>query len=184
MFTLKINNLIYIPFSHDGNYDIFNTEGIIKHDGFLNNLADLNDDDFLTSDYGFNEHRLVDMNVRNSLIYNSTINLDMKITNQPSDLKFDNKFEFIKYKTGGFFDIHTDRKRNDNHTHSVLLYPPQNTTGGELVLYLNNVKYVHKLEPEWTGIIFPIEISHQSLVVEFGEKKLIKGIGLSIVNDY
>ena len=92
-------------------------------------------------------------------------------------LVIDDQFEFLKYSVGGHFDKHSDRKRHSSHTHTLVIYPPQDCEGGALELHLPN-RLPISIKPssfEWIFVMFPIETQHLSTPVTKGTKYLFKG---------
>lgn len=122
-----------------------------------------------------------------------TINLDIPFLSDK--IHFIDTWEYLQYDKEGVFDKHVDRKRNKYHDYTILLYPPYSLTnsfdssinliGGDLILYpfgerSENFSIKIKVDKtKWICIIFPIDITHESTIVNQGNKCLFKGIGLS-----
>jgi len=127
-----------------------------------------------------NKEREFDSTIRKSKICRHEIIIDMKID---SNIKPSNEFEYIEYDKEGFFSVHVDRKRKENHTHTIILYPPQNITGGELVLYPYQTNIMNiTIKPfahKWIGAIIPINMYHESKPIISGKKIILKTIGLT-----
>lgn len=181
MTSVKIDNVLYIPSKtiNCTNYNLYSISGVLtpKNIENLENLENLDEIDFRYSDYGNGIDRSTKENVRKSLIYKKTITMDFLLNDKPDNLIFHPEYEYIKYEPGGHFIRHRDRKRSENHTHSVLFYPPQNVTGGDLVMFVNGeiINISMPKKSKWKCIIFPIEIEHASMPVVEGIKKIIKG---------
>ena len=97
--------------------------------------------------------------------------------------KFSN-FELLRYNENGFFKIHRDKKHNDyvnyEHTHSILLYPPNNLSPYEEgYLIINENKKEKIINPssftDWTFVIFNINTPHEASPVKNGTKYVFKG---------
>ena len=96
----------------------------------------------------------------------------------------DEHFDYIKYDLGDKFDMHFDSKKNINHNHTLLLFPPQKIEGGELIVKYGfnddwGNKQVEKIikphEHLWTLVLFPIGVFHASNSVLCGQKTTLKG---------
>ena len=90
--------------------------------------------------------RYEDTNVRNSKIAENLINI--KINSVSDRVKYiHDEFEYIEYNVGGHFVEHIDYERDlpdgRKSNATILIYPPQVVTGGNLIVEdkLNN-KYV------------------------------------------
>lgn len=150
------------------------------------------------STYGSSHNNLTtrhtDELVRNSKIGVKNLIIDIDLNDQSNNdnvmIPCDN-FEYIEYTQGQHFSIHTDRKRNPMHTHAILVYPPTVTgiKGGELKLYPHGTSSMMSITinmpiDKWVGIIFPIDIPHESLPIgNDGIKKIFKTTG-SIVKNF
>lgn len=131
--------------------------------------------------------RNTDQSVRNSkmVTVNLVIDLDLNLPNDSSVMVPCDNFEYIEYSQGQHFSIHVDRKRNPMHTHAILIYPPTKTNleGGELKLYPHGeqsmISITIKMSTDkWIGVIFPIDILHESLPIKnYGIKKILKTTG-------
>jgi len=132
------------------------------------------------SNFGYDGQRIYDPSLRKSKTYQEKINLKLKTI--LSKFEFSDEFEYIEYEEEGYFEKHVDRKRTDTHTHTVLIYPPQDIEGGELNLYPFDDEYKIVIKPstKWTGIMFPINILHESTIIKQGKKKLLKTIASKI----
>jgi hypothetical protein len=129
---------------------------------------------FKQMDYGKNDERLYDIEHRDSFISDEIFNLDITChISHKLNMSIDKHFEFIKYEVGGHFKNHKDRKRYDNHTHTICIYPPCPYDGGELIL--DDQYYFGVSKEYWTCIIFPINMRHQSMEVTSGTKYVFKG---------
>jgi hypothetical protein len=138
--------------------------------------------------------RFIDKTIRNSKIVTKNLIIDIDLNNHINDdstmIPCDN-FEYIEYSKDQHFSIHTDRKRNPMHTHTILIYPPTITSveGGELKLYPHGTNSMISITikmstDKWIGVIFPIDIPHESLPISnSGIKKIFKTTG-SIVKTF
>lgn len=152
-------------------------------EGYISNIPPLIDNQKMTvSTYGhtFSGQRLVDYNIRQSKIHQNTFNFDIEIPCRNIDVKSLKNFEYIEYYKNGKFAKHRDRIREPGHEWTICIYPPQNVSGGELILYKENgdifMKYPMPVN-QWHCLIFPIGLLHESLPIISGVKKLFKGIG-------
>jgi Rps23 Pro-64 3,4-dihydroxylase Tpa1-like proline 4-hydroxylase len=124
--------------------------------------------------------RHIDENIRVSEISNTLFKFKLDIVkgskkNEKLQIVSE-EFEFLRYNVGGRFDVHTDRSRYTEHTHSVCIYPPQQVEGGELVLFRSPEKTEIKMSPDtWIVVVFPIEMPHASNPVVCGQKYMFKG---------
>jgi hypothetical protein len=178
METVKIDDILYIPSrgEYSTKYRMLTSSGVLI---LYNNMDDFVDTDFIGSDYGDGLKRCIDGNVRESVICKKPLFLNFKLDDEYKDITFHNEYEFIKYDRGGYFIRHRDRKRREDHSHTITFYPPQDVIGGELEMYVNDEKIIIPMSPdEWKCVIFPIEIEHESMPVISGIKRIIKGIGL------
>ncbi len=76
----------------------------------------------------------------------------------------------IKYEVGGCFPIHKDLKIMDNHIGAIILYPPCEFEGGELVIY-TDPKIVIKNNSntkEWILCMISILDEHEVLPITSG----------------
>jgi hypothetical protein len=127
--------------------------------------------------------RSVDEHVRLSEISQSKFKIDLTVTSglESSEVaEFNGEYEFLRYNVGGHFKVHTDRSRHVGHTHTVCIYPPQQVTGGELVLMTPNSSIgkdvVVTMPPDtWLVVVFPIELPHASNPITSGCKYMFKG---------
>jgi len=176
MTDLILNNIVYIPSKSETtiDYNIYRITGKLIDP--YPELKKIIDSEFILSDYGNEKGRCIETNIRNSVISKKTIELILELDDKLDDMKINPNYEYIKYEIGGYFVRHMDRKREPKHTHSILLYPPQEIEGGELALYINGVNYyIIPKKNKWKCIIFPIEIFHESKPVIKGIKEVIKG---------
>jgi hypothetical protein len=147
-------------------------------------LKSIKSDGMVESTYGNKEtgERDVDLEIRKSKV--STKMYDLILKGFDDVFNADTEYEYIEYNEDGHFAIHNDRKRQDKHTHTICIYPPQNIEGGELNIYVDarvgtKIKTIPMSETKWVCVAFPIETYHSSNVVTKGIKKMFKGIGIS-----
>ena len=117
--NLKILNAETSAYLHIMNFDDF--DDIFKK-------ADMTK--FKQMDHGKKDDRFYDIEHRDSFISDDIFNLDINCNiGYGLNILIDKKFEFIKYEVGGHFKNHKDRKRYDEHTHTICIYPPQPCEG-------------------------------------------------------
>jgi hypothetical protein len=171
---------------------------ISNGDKLIKELDSNTDYHFIASTCGILDKDVIDSSKRNSKICNHKINVQIdnfeplvksmcKLDDFPlkkSTFTLGEQFDFIKYEQGGKFDMHYDSKQSTYHNHTLLLFPPQNIVGGELVVrhgfnddrsinILNLIIKPHKYL--WTLVLFPIGVFHASNPVLNGEKITLKG---------
>lgn len=156
--------------------------------------------------YGdLNHNRIYDDQIRKCKYFDSKITVNLDIPFLSDKIHFVDTWEYLQYDEGGIFNKHIDRKRNKYHDYTVLLYPPYDTInsygssnlnptnidssihliGGDLILYPfgeNSENFSIKIKVDktkWICVVFPINITHESTMVNQGNKCLFKGIGLS-----
>lgn len=145
--------------------------------------------------YGKNSSRHTDETVRNSKMLTKNLVIDIDLNACPNNdnimIPCDN-FEYIEYSQGQHFSMHIDRKRNPMHTHSILIYPPTITDveGGELKLYPFGDRSMISITIDmptnkWIGVIFPIDIQHESQpILNSGIKKIFKTTGSIVKTNF
>lgn len=97
-------------------------------------------------------------------------------------VQFDDMFDVITYNVGDKFTEHTDAVKFKTHNYTILLYPPQNVEGGDLIVKLDGDKNfaVKMSNCNWTIVLLPVKVPHSSLPVLNGTKLTFKGaIGLT-----
>lgn len=144
----------------------------------------------LDSTCNISNKQIVNKMIRNSKTSAEKININIKniqhikkYFDQCSEFCVDDKFDYVEYNVGEKFDFHVDSSqpfvinntlKKSNYT--VLLYPPQNIIGGELVIKTNNFQSLIKMHThKWTIVFLPINVIHSSLKIVSGFKKTFKG---------
>lgn len=164
------------------------TNGIFQHNSDILKPTASFREKMIPSDYGVTSNdesytrdavrRTTNLSVRNSKISKETISIEM-VTNLPIDIS--DNFEYLEYTTGGHFKVHTDRQRFDSHNVTVLLYPPQTVSGGDLIIYDSyeiERKRIAMPSTEWKCVIIPIGVRHSSSEIISGTKTVFKGTGI------
>ena len=87
--------------------------------------------------------------------------------------------EIIVYEPGGFFKKHTDTMielDNKLYDYTLILLPPNNYTGGELIIYDKNNQTSRVVcdENNWKWVIFHKQLQHECKPIITGYKIIIK----------
>ena len=112
-------------------------------------------------------------------MYNIYIKLLKDLDQDNKKIKFGEQFKFVTQT----IDMNNTIKKikNSNHKFSVYIYPPQNITGGELVIYNKNgncifsVYGVPKLTDKWSVIIIPNCLQYKYNDIISGTKYFFEG---------
>lgn len=164
---------------------------IIKHDG-----------NEKVSDMGIEKDgivkRVVDSKFRSSkIIENVTIQKHQlknvkKIKQVYGKYEVSDDWSMLIYKKGDKFNSHSDKKHQNNHVATVLLFPPidfeidkdytNSFVGGDLIFHGDG--YTINVTPSqfkaWTYVIFPIELEHECTPIIKGKRIVFKSILLSV----
>lgn len=118
----------------------------------------------------------VDESQRKSLVHKNKFKINFNVDNLPYGTRINQDWELLLYNEGGFFNKHRDRQLNPNHKYTALLYPKSTHTGGELVLEddISTTLIESSKILNWTLVIFPIDLQHESLQVKSGIKYVFK----------
>lgn len=139
-----------------------------------------------TSDYGYNEERNIDLNIRksketsmdlkyfdgayisnliNSAMYNNDLTKEYTGGNEYVIPTYDKnaKFKILKYTDGDFFRQHTDDNKYGNYTGIICVNAPKE--GGELIFELEKKEKSIKFTDN-SFVIFDKSITHSSSVVK------------------
>lgn len=119
---------------------------------------------------------LVDETKRKSLVHKDKFKIMINDDSIPYGISFDQEWELLAYTENGFFNKHHDRQLNKNHKFTALLYPKSNHSGGELILEDDDSITIFESSKinNWTLVIFPISMNHESLPVKSGIKYVFK----------
>lgn len=116
----------------------------------------------------------VDKNTRDSSTANENVIVNLRFHSKYKNFIVYVNFEYICYDKGGHFDEHVDLPQSEKHNYTVLVYPPQEVEGGELVIG----KYVVTPNKDsWKVVVFPLNVTHKSNPVISGTKQVLKGKG-------
>lgn len=118
----------------------------------------------------------IDETQRKSLVHKDKFKINLNLNNLPYGIKLNQEWELLLYNEKGFFNKHRDRQLNQNHKYTALLYPKSTHKGGELILedeFSTTIIESSKML-NWTLVIFPINLQHESLPVKSGIKYLFK----------
>jgi len=135
----------------------------------------------------------IDDNIRGSSILQTKIEIILEnieelyklawIDTKDISIKIYKMYDYIRYNIGGKFINHIDNQQYIQHNYSIILYPPQDIEGGELIVYHTvpeneDKKSIIKMDKNiWTFIMFPTGVIHNSNTVLKGEKSLLKTQG-------
>jgi hypothetical protein len=135
----------------------------------------------------------IDYNIRKSSISKNKIEIILEhieelyklawIDTKDVSIKIYKMYDYIRYNIGGKFINHVDNQQYIQHNYSIILYPPQDIEGGELIVYHNvpeneDKKSIIKMGKNiWTFVMFPTGVIHNSNAVLKGEKSLLKTQG-------
>ena len=201
--TLKTKLEIYEPFEFDIEYERIN---ILSIDGENNNNINekinsiINSDNKNNSMVRLNGEYVNDPEIRNSYSYEITIDFkslfgidhlgDIKqllksiigINNHKNIIwNNENNYVLLEYIKGGFFTKHRDKKINNKHYGTLLIFPPAikqyEHVGGDLIIYnLDGTKFIFESSKnkKWTFIAFHTYLQHECTEVISGRRIVFK----------
>jgi hypothetical protein len=159
---------------------------IEKSDELLKKISSIDIEDMKSSTYSKCGSTMFDKEIRDSYVFEK-IKISLENTDLIKQLAWGSKemilvvgdyFDCIKYSVGGKFDWHRDSQQFEEHNYTVLIYPPQSITGGELIVKSStNNKKIKMSEHLWKIVMMPLGASHCSKEVITGTKITLKGTG-------